>query len=229
MCVMPYPGRPLHGVGQTRMHNVLLRGTLWSTQTQMVRLIIQQAIGGAFSRTVGWIFTDLKKMFSTFSHTHTQTTTKILTATLAWKSEVGTTGIGPPCLPNFLSKLSWTDTKRQERGLLSERTKCCLTNQTNPQCLHSSRRNVTEQLRNHTTLCAQTEKKRQWHSLHDKVDLYLAGAAFIESDTNLQHGVRVPGHLICHSSDVTAAPKQTNKRTKVQIRLKRPLHSLSRW
>lgn len=24
-----YPGRPLHGVGKTRVHNVLLRGTLY--------------------------------------------------------------------------------------------------------------------------------------------------------------------------------------------------------
>lgn len=33
-----------------------------------------------------------------------------LTAILAWKSAVGTMGMGPPCFPNFLSKLSCTDT-----------------------------------------------------------------------------------------------------------------------
>lgn len=40
----------------------------------------------------------------------------LLTATLAWKSAVGTIGMGPPCLPNFLSKLSCTDTGRKNRG-----------------------------------------------------------------------------------------------------------------
>lgn len=40
---------------------------------------------------------------------------RVLTATLAWKSAVGTTGMGPPCLPNFLSRLSCTDTGAQRR------------------------------------------------------------------------------------------------------------------
>lgn len=35
-----------------------------------------------------------------------------LTAILAWKSAVGTMGMGPPCFPNFRSKLSCTDTSR---------------------------------------------------------------------------------------------------------------------
>lgn len=40
----------------------------------------------------------------------------LLTAILSWNSEVGTIGMAPPCFPNFLSKLSWTDTKGRERG-----------------------------------------------------------------------------------------------------------------
>ena len=40
----------------------------------------------------------------------------VLTEILAWNSDVGTMGMEPPCFPNFLSKLSWTDTEeRRER------------------------------------------------------------------------------------------------------------------
>lgn len=39
----------------------------------------------------------------------------LLTAILAWKSAVGTMGMGPPCFPNFLSKLSCTDTTEKNR------------------------------------------------------------------------------------------------------------------
>lgn len=41
---------------------------------------------------------------------------KLLTAILAWKSAVGTMGMGPPCFPNFLSKLSCTDTGGRKQG-----------------------------------------------------------------------------------------------------------------
>lgn len=37
------------------------------------------------------------------------TVTSTLTDILSWNSAVGTMGIVPPCFPNFLSKLSWTD------------------------------------------------------------------------------------------------------------------------
>ena len=40
---------------------------------------------------------------------------RLLTAILAWKSAVGTMGMGPPCFPNFRSKLSCTDTRETKR------------------------------------------------------------------------------------------------------------------
>lgn len=45
--------------------------------------------------------------------------TVILTAIRAWNSEVGTTGMDPPCFPNFLSRLSWTDTEEKRHSYSS--------------------------------------------------------------------------------------------------------------
>lgn len=54
---------------------------------------------------------NVPRCFQTHKHTNI---VLILTATRAWNSAVGTTGMGPPCFPNFLSRLSCTDTGRQE-------------------------------------------------------------------------------------------------------------------
>lgn len=43
----------------------------------------------------------------------------ILTAIRAWNSEVGTTGMDPPCFPNFFSRLSWTDTEERRQSYSS--------------------------------------------------------------------------------------------------------------
>ena len=47
---------------------------------------------------------------------------RVLTEMRSWNSEVGTMGMAPPCFPNFLSRLSWTDTaektERQNRKVL---------------------------------------------------------------------------------------------------------------
>lgn len=66
-----------------------------------------------------------------FSYQNTVTVKKtaakwLLTDILSWNSAVGTTGIVPPCFPNFLSKLSWTDTrkgkkKKNGRGKVSDK------------------------------------------------------------------------------------------------------------
>lgn len=41
-----YPGRPLHSVGKTRVHNVLLRGSLCQTQTHHINLTWGLRIAG---------------------------------------------------------------------------------------------------------------------------------------------------------------------------------------
>lgn len=61
----------------------------------------------------------------------------LLTAILAWKSAVGTMGMGPPCFPNFLSKLSCTDTTEKSRRVHSSSRKRSRPRLRTGQSLHS--------------------------------------------------------------------------------------------